>query len=170
MGAGKSTIGKELASRLNYRFIDTDLLIEERENLSISELFQQKGETYFRKVEREVLIEASCYDENFVMSTGGGAPCFMDNMELLNSIGITVYLKMDANDLYNRLVSTKENSRPLLQNKSSDELLPFISNKLTEREPFYNRSKIIISGKSVRADRIEKNIMKFINDNPDEKG
>lgn len=164
MGAGKSTIGKELASRLNYRFIDTDLLIEVRENMPISELFQQKGEIYFRKVEREVLIEASSNDENFVMSTGGGAPCFMDNMELLNSIGITVYLKMDANGLYKRLAGTKENARPLLQNKSSDELLTFISNKLTEREPFYNRSKIIISGKYVRTDRIEKIIMKYIDD------
>ena len=169
MGAGKSTIGKELAARLNYRFIDTDLLIEEKENMSISELFQQKGEKYFREVERDVLIEAASNDENFVMSTGGGAPCFMDNMELLNSFGITVYLKMDANDLYARLSDTRESVRPLLQNKSSDELLTYISNKLTEREPFYSRSKVIISGRSVRTDRIEKNILKFINDNPEEK-
>ena len=161
MGAGKSTAGKKLAERLKYRFIDTDLLIEERAGMPITGIFSEKGEAYFRNAEHEVLTELSGYNEDLIVSTGGGAPCFMDNMQILNSSGITVYLKIDPEELFVRLTRTRVKDRPLISDKSPEELLSYINNKLSEREEFYNQSKIIIDGKRVDLSILEKRIREY---------
>jgi shikimate kinase len=161
MGAGKSTVGKKLASRINYKFIDTDHYIAEKEGMSIPDIFRYKGEAHFRKAEHEVLVNLAEYEDNLVISTGGGAPCFMNNMDFMNSSGITVYLKMDPEELFHRLSGTKKKNRPLIQDKSPEELHIYIIEKLAEREPFYCRSNIIVPGKKLKTKDIESKILKF---------
>jgi shikimate kinase len=142
MGSGKTYLGKQLASKLGYLFVDVDSVIENTEGATIPQIFEKKGETYFRKIESERLQGLGKWDEAIV-STGGGAPCFHENMEWMNAHGITVYLKTDPNILLNRLKSETEN-RPLLKGKTDAALLDFIKNKIVDRTPFYEKAKIIV--------------------------
>jgi len=145
MGAGKTTIGKLLAKKLNYAFVDVDWFIENRYNQTISKIFEEKGEAVFREIEHRALIEISSY-ENVVVSTGGGLPCFFNNMELMNRAGTTVYLKENVDELAKTLNTNKQN-RPLIKNLNFEELQIFIKKHLEEREPFYNQAKHIINVK-----------------------
>lgn len=142
MGVGKTTIGKRLANHLSFDFIDTDHLIEEKIGCSISEYFKKFGESAFRKEEHAMLQEVIIQNKNTVISVGGGLPCFHNNMELMNQNGITVYLKRPPKELYQRLRQGKQN-RPLLADKTDEELLDFIEKKLDEREVYYNQARII---------------------------
>jgi shikimate kinase len=162
MGAGKSTIGKKLADRMNYRFVDADIYIEEKEQMSVSAIFQKKGEHYFRLLEHDILQEIAALHESLIVSTGGGAPCFMNNMDLLNSSGITIYLKLDPSLIFHRLTNTREKTRPLIENKSPEELKQFILDRLAEREPVYNKSHIVVNGENMQIPVLEKKIMLFI--------
>ena len=141
MGSGKSTIGKLLAKNAGLQFVDLDLFIEKRHHKSIGQLFTEKGEPGFREIERRALEEVSEF-ETTVISTGGGAPCFFDNMDLMNRSGLTIYLKVSESKLVNRLHHIKHN-RPLIKNKNEEELRLFISENLRKREPFYNQAKLI---------------------------
>lgn len=142
MGSGKTYLGKQLASKLGFLFVDVDSIIENTEGVTIAQLFDSQGETYFRKIESERLQGLGKWDE-VIISTGGGAPCYHDNMDWMNAHGITVYLKTDPQLLLNRLKSETEN-RPLLRGKTDTELLEFIINKVRERTPFYEKAKIIV--------------------------
>jgi shikimate kinase len=142
MGAGKTTVGRELAAQLGLNPIDTDHFIERRYHRTISQLFADGGEDRFRKIEAAALNEIADL-EDVVVSTGGGAPCFYDNMQRMNDAGITVYLKASPEALADRL-KTGKNSRPLVKNKSKDELKAFIAEMLAQREAFYNRATIIL--------------------------
>ena len=144
MGSGKTTAGKKLASRMKYRYIDLDTWIEEQEKMSIKDLFEKKGETYFRNQESKYLRETAHYKE-CVISTGGGAPCFFDNMDYMNKHGVTVYLKLEPNQLFSRLKNEKT-ERPLIKSKKDTELLEFIKQKLKEREEYYKQAHWIIDG------------------------
>jgi len=146
MGAGKTTVGKLLAKKINYSFIDVDCFIENRYRQTIAEIFEEKGEAGFREIEHRVLEEIISY-EKVVVSTGGGLPCFFDNMELMNQAGITIYLKENSNELVKRLIS-KNQKRPLIKGKAPEELQTFIETSLKEREPFYNQARFIIDVKS----------------------
>jgi Shikimate kinase len=141
MGSGKTTVGKCMAKRLNTPFVDFDFFIENRYRKSINQLFAERGESGFRKIERKILEEVAGF-ENVIISTGGGVPCFNDNMELMNRKGITVYLKVSVNELVSRLEACKQ-TRPLLKDKNKEELFRFVSETLQQRECFYNRAKII---------------------------
>ena len=143
MGSGKTTIGRQLVSMLGYKFIDQDELIEKHYNMTVSEIFATFGEEKFRETEHEVLADLIMKKDDFVISTGGGAPCFSDNMQLMNNNGMTVYLKADPKTLVHRLKDSTE-TRPLLKGKTELELLQFVTNKLAEREPYYNQAKLII--------------------------
>jgi shikimate kinase len=143
MGSGKTYLGKQLASKLGFLFVDVDSIIENTEGVTIAQLFDSQGETHFRKIESERLQGLGKWDE-VIISTGGGAPCFHDNMDWMNAHGITVYLKTDPNLLRNRLKSETEN-RPLLRGKTDVELLEFIKSKVAERTPFYEKAKIIVA-------------------------
>ena len=138
MGAGKTTLGKALAKRLSISFIDLDWYIEERYHKTISELFQQYGEAGFRDIERKMLHEVAQF-ENVVISTGGGAPCFFDNMEFMNQQGKTVFLDVHTDVLFNRLRVARQ-QRPILQNKSDEELKEFIDEALAKRLYFYHQA------------------------------
>lgn len=141
MGSGKSTLGRWLAKRLEYEFVDMDDLIEKNEGMTISEIFASKGEAEFRLIEQQTIESLTNY-QNAVIATGGGAPCFFNNAERLNDLGLTIYLKITPHVLAERLEGATH-TRPILANKSEKEILDFITEKLVEREPFYNKAKII---------------------------
>ncbi len=146
MGCGKSTIGKQLASKLNYNFIDLDNFIEQENNLSINEIFENKGENEFRKIETNALKKIVSIP-NSIVSCGGGTPCYYGNVDLMLNNGTVIYVKMSAKMLVNRLINAK-NQRPLIQNKNKEELLEYVSAKLTEREIFYQKANYTVKGKN----------------------
>lgn len=145
MGAGKTTIGQQLATRLGYKFLDMDHVIEEKMQQSVSQIFSEKGEEEFRRLERECLDKIST-EQNVVVATGGGAPCFYDNMERMNAYGLTVYLCLSPEQLQERLELSHKNKRPLLAQREGKELLDFIRQNLSEREPFYRKATLVVSG------------------------
>jgi shikimate kinase len=142
MGCGKTTLGKKVAAKTGYSFIDLDDLITEKIKMSISEYFEIHGETAFREIERDTLH--SLYGiKNTIVATGGGTPCHFDNMNWMNNNGKTVYLKIPPKALLSRLSQKDIETRPLLKGKSNEELLTFIELKLEERSKFYNQAKIV---------------------------
>jgi shikimate kinase len=142
MGSGKSTAGRKLASQLNWKFIDLDEKIEEIEGIKIQDIFSLKGQPYFRKLETKVLKELRS-ETDTVISTGGGTPCFGDNMEIMLNSGLTVYLKMTPASLKKRLAKLSE-GRPLLKDIDRKDLKGFITMKLAEREKWYSMAEIVI--------------------------
>lgn len=142
MGSGKTTLAKKLASKLELPFIDTDDEIVKEIGMSITEYFQLHGEEKFRELERKQLLKTA--QQNAIVSTGGGSPCFFDNMHWMNENGISVYLQMSPKSLFDRLSQSKPNKRPILIGKTEEELFNFITEKLTEREPFYQQAHLII--------------------------
>ena len=144
MGSGKSSMGRKLAGSLGYVFADMDQLIEEKEGMSVSEIFAEKGEKRFRKLEQKIL-EKLVRQENIVISTGGGVPCQPGNMKLINKNGVSIYLKLDAAALFGRL-KTRQARRPLIRDLSEKELKQFIRTTLARREKYYMKAKIIVDG------------------------
>jgi shikimate kinase len=153
MGSGKTTLGRKLAARMNYEFIDLDHVLEKQVELSIAEYFQFFGEDSFRKMESQVLKKTPS-PENAVISTGGGLPCFFDNMEWMKANGRVVYLKLAPKTLADRLEGGKE-ERPLLQGKHGESLVSFIEEKLADREKYYMEANIIADGLSLTAEKLE---------------
>ena len=138
MAAGKTTLGRRAAQLLNVEFIDLDAYIESRYRKSVSELFAERGEAGFRDIERRMLHEVGEFD-NVLVATGGGTPCFFDNMEYMRSRGITVYLEASASILCQRLSRAKE-KRPLVAETTSEELHDYVSEMLKRREPYYRQA------------------------------
>lgn len=156
MGSGKSFIGKQLSQSLGYKFIDLDQKIEERENTSISEIFEKKGEVFFRRKEREMLEEILLSDDSLVISLGGGTPCYGDNLELIKGTenAITFYLKLKVENLTRRLFQEKDH-RPMISHlKDKEKLEEFIRKHLFERGFYYNQSDHIINCDSRPAEDI----------------
>lgn len=142
MGAGKTTVGKALAKELGVMFYDLDWYIESRMRKTVKQIFDEIGEEGFRKIERNMLHEVAEF-ENVVVSCGGGTPCFFDNMDYMNQLGETIYLKASLETLHTHLKMGK-GVRPLLLNKTPEEVEIFIREQLKLREPFYNKAKHII--------------------------
>lgn len=139
MGAGKTTVGKALAAELGVTFYDLDWFITTRYRRSVTEIFAERGEEGFRDLERRMLHEAAEF-EDIVLSCGGGTPCFFDNMEYMNSLADTIYLKATPEVLAMHLRMGK-GKRPLLEGKSPEELEGYIREMLVTREPFYSKAK-----------------------------
>ncbi|MGL4994152.1 MAG: shikimate kinase [Bacteroidales bacterium] len=150
MGVGKTTIGRCLASLLGWSFIDLDHYIEHRYRKSLSLIFKEKGEMGFRELEHNLLQEV-CMIEKVVVSTGGGAPCFMGNIDIMLSSGGVVYLKAEMDLLFSRLLRGREH-RPLIASMDNVELMDFISKSLDLRLPYYLRANYILSIESDRFD------------------
>jgi shikimate kinase len=145
MGSGKSTVGKLLASKLGVLFYDLDSVIEDIEQLSISNLFEKKGEIYFRKSENKILQQILHKEESFVLSLGGGTPCYHNNHEmLLQKDVVSIYLKGNAITLANRLQDEKV-KRPLLSAVSENDLIDFINKHLFDRSFYYHQVHHVIS-------------------------
>lgn len=138
MGCGKTTFGRQLASELGWQFADLDELIEERYKISISGFFGKYGEDNFRRIENMMLREVLSWKDS-IISTGGGAPCFYNNMELMNRFGVTLFLDTSIPVLVERLVRGKR-KRPLLQGIEVEELNVKINNHLAQRRFYYEQS------------------------------
>jgi len=141
--SGKSTLGKKLARILNYRFVDMDKLIEKDQNMTIHEIFSQKGEPYFREVESRILKD-TIENRKVVIATGGGAPCFFDNMDFIKRCGISIFLDVHHTELAKRIQNHGKDDRPLLSNAAS--LESELKQKYLQRLPYYSRADFTISG------------------------
>ena len=139
MGAGKTTVGHALSKQLGMRFYDLDWYIETRMHKTVAQIFAEKGEEGFRKIEHNMLHEVAEF-ENVIISCGGGTPCFFDNMDYLNEQGDTIYLKASPEVLYKHLKMGKT-VRPLLLNKTPEETQEYIRQQLALREPFYLKAR-----------------------------
>jgi len=160
MGCGKTTQGKKLAKELGYFFIDLDDYIANERDMTITDLFKEVGEDEFRKIETKALQE--CIQDNVkaLIAVGGGTPCFNSNIDTMKSNGKVVYLKMDAEALYNRLFNAKQD-RPLIKDKENEEMLLYIENLLKTRETFYSQAHIITSGVTVDIDALKEQILNY---------
>ena len=156
MGCGKSTLGRRLSNYLGLQFVDMDHYIEERNCKTIPQIFKEEGEDEFRKKERKALEELSAFTD-IVIATGGGAPCFFDNVELMNKSGNTVYLNIAPNILADRLLKSKT-ERPLIKGKSRKELIAFIDETLKKRNEFYFQAKYQITEPDIKLDELKRMI------------
>ncbi|MCK9301790.1 MAG: shikimate kinase [Bacteroidales bacterium] len=140
-GAGKTTNAKRVAKECKLELLDTDVLIEQKMQMSISDIINQEGERTFRKIEHEILLE--CIEkDNFIMSTGGGLPCFYDNMDIMLNNGVCFYLKMNAKMLSQRVMSSWK-ERPLLKNQAN--MAEYIQEQLVVRRYYYERANFVVN-------------------------
>jgi len=149
-GSGKSTLGKALAAKLGWSFTDLDEFVVAREGLAIPEIFRLRGEEVFRMAEREALLKLSAASENMVIATGGGAPCFFDNIDQMIATGITIYLDVPMDELCRRLDAGKK-SRPLLADANAETLDARMKRLDETRRPFYSRAALSIRGTALTA-------------------
>lgn len=138
MAAGKTTLGKALAKDLGLQFVDLDLYIESRYHATVSQIFAERGEEGFRQIERNMLHEVAEF-EDVIIATGGGTPCFFDNMEYMNAQGTTVFLDASVDVIFTRLTIARI-QRPLVAGKTDEELRSYITETLNRRLPYYSRA------------------------------
>jgi len=150
MGCGKTTLAKKLSAKLGYQLVDLDHEIEHKLGQSIASFFDEKGEDAFRKLESEMLKTLN-YNQNTVVATGGGTPCFFDNMDWMNATGHTIYIEMPVTGLASRLQGGKA-SRPLLKDLNQQEIQKYIEQKLSDRQKYYQKAKSIVNGINLSAD------------------
>lgn len=142
MGSGKSTLGKSLARRMGFDFIDLDAYIENRFHKSVKEIFAERGADGFRDIEHRMLLEV-CEFQDVIIACGGGTPCFMNNMDIMNANGLAIYLSVPVERLFSRLSRPGSKAkRPVIADKTDEELMQFIEQNLSERDPFYSRANM----------------------------
>jgi shikimate kinase len=146
-GSGKTTLGQQLADKLLVPFVDLDQEIEKVERASIAEIFSSKGEDYFRKVESELLNLWAAKSEGFVLSTGGGAPCFYNGIQTMNSTGITIFLNVSVNELVKRM--NKKTDRPMLKTNTAEDLRHKITALAEKRMDTYKQASITVDNPSL---------------------
>ncbi len=152
MGAGKTTTSKRLANKLGWDWLDTDTAIEEQQHKSVEDIFKEFGEERFRALESEMLKQTESRN-GIVVSTGGGTPCYNDNMEWMNAHGFTIFIQVSPESAINRIVNSKRH-RPLLDGKTPDELKEFVRAHYELRLPFYQKAQMCIKGESLNVDDI----------------
>ena len=147
MGSGKSSALKQLGKLLSWETYDLDHLFEERYKISVQDFFHKYDEAAFRKLESQLLKETVKY-ENAVIATGGGTPCFYDNMEWMNANGTTIFLKVSTKTAVNRLLNSKK-KRPLIEGKSEEQLLKYVERHYGDRMQFYKKAQITVKGEDL---------------------
>ena len=163
MASGKSSIGKKLAKSLRMNFIDLDDYIIEKEKMSITTIFEQKGEIYFRKIENKYLKKILSKNEDFILSLGGGTPCYADNMEVINKKNIiSIYLQGSISTMVKRLIKKKA-KRPLIASLSDDKIPEFVAKHLFERRFYYEQAKMTIKIDDKKKSEVAKEIYKLLN-------
>ena len=154
MASGKTTIGKKLAKELSLDFIDLDAYIESQEKKSISEIFNEGGEALFRGVEMKCLKEVIGLEPDALISTGGGTPCFYDNIKEMKQAGLTVYLEMDAKSITYRLINAK-GDRPIVNKIGEEEMLEFVEQQMEERKFYYSEAQIKVNALGFNSSKIK---------------
>ena len=160
MGSGKTTVAKKLSGHLGWAYIDLDSLISGGEGKSISNIFSESGEKYFREKE-SALLRKLPLEKDTVVSVGGGAPCYDDNIDYMKASGLVVYLKKTPPQLLSRLAGDT-GKRPLLKGLSKDEMLAFIEERLSEREAYYNLADIVVTGMDIDIENLAGKILSVI--------
>jgi shikimate kinase len=153
MGSGKTHWGRLLAAKLKVPFLDLDTVIVEKEGNTISEIFSGKGEEYFRFLEKQTLEEITDTADSFILSCGGGTPCFFNNIELMKKSGKVIWLNTSIDVLKGRLVRERM-SRPLIREVSDDELKRYIIRKLSERKMYYQQADVMVNEESVTLEEL----------------
>jgi shikimate kinase len=153
MGCGKTHWGKQLGERLQMPFFDLDALIEEREGKTVTEIFAEMGEEYFRMLEKDVLYMVTESHPTFVMACGGGAPCFFNNIDYMKSRGTTVWINCSTECLFTRL-SKEKDKRPLIKNIPDNELRSYIIKKYSDRKIFYQQAAVILAEDDVNLEAL----------------
>jgi shikimate kinase len=161
MGSGKTTAGRKLALLLGWKFIDLDKKIEEHTGKTIPEIFSARGEEYFREIETRLLRNLRS-QTNTIISTGGGTPCHSDNMDFMNSTGLTIYLKLTPGQLKSRLSGSK-GERPLIKDLEPHALQSFIEKKLADREKWYDKSDLTFDGMDLDINALLGNVRDRLN-------
>ena len=162
MGCGKSTIANKLSKNIGIPFVDLDIKIEEKVNLSINAIFEKHGEIYFRKLEHEVFIELLNSPEQLIIGLGGGTPCYANNHELLKADNVvSIYLKASIETLFSRL-SVNKSKRPLIANKSDEEMKEFIAMHLFERSFYYNQAQYKVNVDDKTIDQVVLDIVSLL--------
>ncbi len=152
MGSGKTYWGKKWCELSGLEYFDIDEIVEQQQGKTITKIFAEDGEDHFRNLETNILRSLS-NKNNIIVATGGGTPCFNDNISWMNKNGTCVYLQSSSENILKRLKSEKE-KRPLIKNLKDDELLFYITEKIKEREHFYNQAKIILNVDNLTQDYI----------------
>ncbi len=161
MASGKSTVSKLIAAKLGIEAIDLDDYIVEKEKNSISSIFKNKGEIYFRLQENKYLKDLLKSKNDFVLALGGGTPCYANNMELIKKMPMSIYLKANLNTLFERLRKEKAN-RPLISDLNNEKLKEFIAKHLFERSPFYDQAAHIVSIDNLSIEEITEKIQQLV--------
>lgn len=165
-GCGKSTLGKEIAQQINFQFFDLDALIEEKTGKAIPNIFAEKGESYFRKLESEVLEAALSAEDSFVLATGGGAPCFNQNMKRINKYALSVYLDVPLNHILERLTTTEIHIRPLFAGLDTAEIILKLKNMHLERSKYYEKAAIKLRGEDITTEHLISEWMRMLKIKP----
>ncbi|WP_291777795.1 shikimate kinase [Cecembia sp.] len=160
-GSGKTTFAKMLAQQLKFTWIDLDDFIEKKSGLKISDIFDRGGEGEFRELESFYLREIFSDSESFVLSTGGGAPCFNDNMDLINANAVSVYLEVSLEEIMKRLSKDQLGKRPMFAGLGEGEVILKLKNLLASRESYYLQSKIKLSGDDISTEQLMSELMAF---------
>ena len=153
-GSGKTTLGKQVAKSLAIPFVDLDQAIEKAERKTITEIFKDSKEDYFRKVESELLNKWAQSNTDYLMATGGGAPCFFDNIKTMNDSGLTFFLDVPPMEIAHRIDAAKNEDRPLIKSMSFDVLKDQIEQLRSRRISYYQQAKIILIGKNITAEEM----------------
>jgi shikimate kinase len=160
-GSGKSTLGKALAHLMQYTFVDLDERIIRQEGMSIPEIFEQKGETYFRQAEQQAL-QATFKEQSILVATGGGAPCFFDNMDQINVYGTSILLNIPLSQIVARLIpdKNKKNIRPLFAGKNKEQIQESLQQMWEKRFPFYQKAHLRITSSKTKPEKVLEMLLK----------
>lgn len=158
MASGKSTIAALLANKLNYEAIDLDDFIEQKAGIKVNDIFNQKGEIHFRKLESLFLDEILHKKDKIVLAVGGGTPCYANNIKIINKLATSVYIKLPISNLVERLKPERQ-QRPLVAHLNDKDLKEFVAKHLFERQNFYNQADIILPAQGLTPLETCKNIL-----------
>lgn len=163
MGAGKTTQSRKFARMINWHWVDLDEMFEERYKISISSFFEKYDENLFRKLESQLLKETNQLQQT-VIATGGGLPCYYDNMAWMIEHGLTIYLQISPDAAANRLLASKK-KRPVIESKNADDLSDFIKNHIRQRNIYYTQAKVVVKAESCNLDHLLRQVLPLINTN-----
>ncbi|PZX55656.1 shikimate kinase [Algoriphagus chordae] len=161
-GSGKSTFGRQLAAVLQFPYYDLDHLIEDRFQMKIPDIFSRYGEGKFRTWETEVLQDLLNKEDSYVLASGGGCPCFNDNMDLINEKAVSVYLDVPLSEISMRLSTSKAQNRPMFLGLDQGEIILKLKNLLVQRDSFYSQSKIKLSGEDFSAELLVSELIRLL--------